>query len=65
VWKGSSGTDVVGKQQAAKCIYALTGYKLWLGSICTDGHRIVSDGGENSIIVRDFSKENGNGKASL
>ena len=65
VWKGSSGTDVVGKQQAAKCIYALTGYKLWLGSICTDGHRIVSDGGENSIIVRDFSKKKGNGKASL
>lgn len=65
---GSTGTDVVGTEQqrpAAKCIYALTGYKLWLGSICTDGQRIVSDGGENSIIVRDFSKEKGNGKASI
>mmetsp|Transcript_14606 Transcript_14606/g.22521 ORF Transcript_14606/g.22521 Transcript_14606/m.22521 type:complete len:735 (-) Transcript_14606:55-2259(-) len=65
---GSRGTDVVGTEQnrpAAKCIYALTGYKLWLGSICTDGQRIVSDGGENSIIVRDFSKEKGNGRASL
>eukprot|EP00984_Skeletonema_dohrnii_P021882 scaffold11040_cov142-Skeletonema_dohrnii-CCMP3373.AAC.4 len=65
---GSRGTDVVNSEQqrpAAKCIYALTGYKLWLGSICTDGRRIVSDGGENSLIVRDFSKEKGNGKASL
>ncbi len=66
VW--NSKTDAVGtnqQRQAAKCIYALTGYKLWLGSICTDGQRIVSDGGENSIIVRDFSKERGNGRASL
>jgi len=65
---GSRGTDVVGTEQqrpASKCIYALTGYKLWLGSVCTDGQRIVSDGGENSLIVRDFSKERGNGKASL
>ena len=65
---GSRGTDVVGIEQprpVAKCIYALTGYKLWLGSVCTDGQRIVSDGGKNSLIVRDFSKEKGNGKASL
>lgn len=66
VW--TSKTDAVDnkqQRQAAKCIYALTGYKLWLGSICTDGQRIVSDGGENSIIVRDFSQERGNGRASL
>lgn len=49
-----------------KCIYALTGYKLWLGSACTDGKRLISDGGENSVIIRDFSRETGtNGKASL
>lgn len=40
-----------------KCIYALTGYKLWLGSACTDGDKLVSDGGENNIIVRDYSKK--------
>lgn len=49
-----------------KCMYALTGYKLWLASACTDGKRLVSDGGENSIVVRDFSSEpRTNGKASL
>ncbi len=37
-----------------KCMYALTGYKVWLGSACTDGKRLVSDGGENSVVVRDF-----------
>jgi len=38
-----------------KCLYALTGYKLWLGSICTDGNRLVADGGNENIIMRDFS----------
>jgi hypothetical protein len=38
-----------------KCMYALTGYKLWLGSALTDGDMLVSDGGENNIIFRDFS----------
>lgn len=49
-----------------KCIYALTGYKLWLGSVCTDGKRLISDGGDSSVIIRDFSREpETNGKASL
>lgn len=56
----------VGNIFQTKCMYALTGYKLWLGSACTDGKRLISDGGESSIIVRDFSKEsNSSGKASL
>lgn len=42
-----------------KCLYALTGYKLWLGSICTDGHRLISDGGNENIIMRDFSRDRG------
>jgi WD40 repeat protein len=44
-----------------KCMYALTGYKLWLGSALTDGDRLVSDGGENNIIVRDFSWKSDHG----
>ena len=53
--------------QQTKCMYALTGYKLWLGSACTDGKHLVSDGGENSVVVRDFSSEPKakNGKASV
>jgi WD40 repeat protein len=42
-------------QVEAKCNYALTGYKLWLGSVYTDGKRLLSDGGEQSIVIRDFS----------
>ena len=42
-------------QVEAKCNYALTGYKLWLGSVWTDGKRPLLDGGEQSIVIRDFS----------
>lgn len=56
----AANADIADQQQAeeqlqTKCMYALTGYKLWLGSACTDGKRLLSDGGENSIIMRDFS----------
>mmetsp|Transcript_17500 Transcript_17500/g.25889 ORF Transcript_17500/g.25889 Transcript_17500/m.25889 type:complete len:435 (-) Transcript_17500:2252-3556(-) len=36
--------------------YQFAGYKVWLGTLWTDGLRIVSDGADNSIIVHDFSK---------
>jgi len=39
------------------CMYALTGYKVWLGSIVTDGKRLISDGADNTIVVHDFSGE--------
>lgn len=59
--------DAQQQKLQTKCMYALTGYKLWLGSACTDGKRLISDGGESSIIVRDFSREpsSNGGKASL
>jgi len=37
------------------CCYALFGYKFWLGSICTDGFYLVSDGTDDCVIVRDYS----------
>jgi WD40 repeat protein len=36
-------------------MYQFMGYKVWLGSIWTDGTRIISDGADNAIIVHDFS----------
>ena len=42
---------------AAKCLYGLGGYKVWLGSICTDGRRLVSDGSDNTVVVHDFGGE--------
>ena len=40
------------------CLYALTGYKVWLGSIVTDGTRLLSDGADNTIVLHDFSNNN-------
>jgi len=42
------------KHQQCEYMYALTGYRLWMTSACTDGVRLVSDGGETSVVVRDF-----------
>mmetsp|Transcript_2726 Transcript_2726/g.7527 ORF Transcript_2726/g.7527 Transcript_2726/m.7527 type:complete len:457 (+) Transcript_2726:58-1428(+) len=39
------------------CLYGLGGYKVWLGSVCTDARRLVSDGRDNCILVHDFSDE--------
>jgi len=40
-----------------KVLYGLGGYKVWLGSVCTDGRRLVSDGVDNSVVVHDFGVE--------
>jgi WD40 repeat protein len=38
-------------------LYQFVGYKVWLGTLWTDGARVVSDGADNSIIVHDFSAQ--------
>ena len=45
--------DVVEKES----LYQFVGYKVWLGSLWTDGSRLISDGSDNSIIVHDFEKD--------
>ncbi|KAL1527340.1 hypothetical protein AB1Y20_016010 [Prymnesium parvum] len=40
-------------------LYGLAGYKVWLGSVCCDGQRLVSDGADNTLICHDFSDEEG------
>mmetsp|Transcript_7890 Transcript_7890/g.8698 ORF Transcript_7890/g.8698 Transcript_7890/m.8698 type:complete len:562 (+) Transcript_7890:195-1880(+) len=49
--------DIGGTDYRPECLYALTGYKVWLGSIFTNGQKLVSDGADNTIIVHDFSGE--------
>mmetsp|Transcript_31549 Transcript_31549/g.63143 ORF Transcript_31549/g.63143 Transcript_31549/m.63143 type:complete len:613 (+) Transcript_31549:128-1966(+) len=51
----AANSNADSQHRPCKCLYALTGYKMWLGSACTDFNYLVSDGGENSIIVRDYS----------
>ena len=50
VWDLAGAAD----GEAPKCLYGLGGYKVWLGSVCTDGRFLVSDGADNTIIVHDF-----------
>ena len=40
-----------------QCLYALSGYKVWLGSVFTDSRKLVSDGSDNTIIVHSFENE--------
>ena len=49
--------SIGGIDKRPRCLYALTGFKVWLGSIFTDGKKLVSDGADNSIVVHDFSGE--------
>ena len=41
-----------------KVLYALGGYKAWIGSVCVDdeGKRLISDGMDDAVIVHDFSE---------
>jgi WD40 repeat protein len=38
-------------------VYQFVGYKVWIGSLWTDGKRIVSDGADNTIVMHDFASE--------
>ena len=38
-----------------KLLYNFVGYKVWLGSVCSDRNHLLSDGADNAIIVHDFS----------
>lgn len=38
-----------------ECLYAMTGYKVWLGSMFTNGEKLVTDGSDNTIVTHDFS----------
>jgi len=42
--------------------YILGGFKVWLGSFCTDGERLVMDGADNAISVLDFGDGNSRGE---
>ena len=52
-----SGGDGVPGEVGVKALFGLGGYKVWLGSVWSDGRRIVSDGRDNAIVTHDFSGE--------
>ena len=51
----SDGGGVGAGGDGAVCLYGLGGYKVWLGSVVTDGKRLVSDGRDNCVLVHDFT----------
>jgi hypothetical protein len=59
VWDAAaSGAGLGGPGDAAslpRCLYGFGGYKVWLGSVATDGRRLVADGSDNKVLVHDFS----------
>jgi hypothetical protein len=36
-------------------LYQFMGYKVWVGSLWTDGTRLISDGADNTVIAHDFA----------
>ena len=48
-----------------KCLYALTGYKAWLGSMFTNGKKLITDGSDNTIVSHDFSGEDDNSEGFM
>jgi WD40 repeat protein len=51
---GLDGTLRVWDIVEAKCLYQFVGYKVWLGSLWTDGVRLVTDGADNTVILHNF-----------
>ena len=49
--------DVGSKELRPRCLYAMTGYKVWLGSIFANGKKLVSDGAHNTVIVHSFDED--------
>jgi WD40 repeat protein len=54
---GQDGTLRVWDIDEMKCLYQFVGYKVWLGSLWTDGTRVVSDGADNTVIMHDFGEK--------
>eukprot|EP00536_Pseudo-nitzschia_multiseries_P004999 jgi/Psemu1/303050/fgenesh1_kg.90_\ len=50
--------DSIGpKLKMPKVLYALSGYKVWLGSVFANDRKLVSDGADNTVIVHSFDED--------
>jgi WD40 repeat protein len=55
LWDLNKGSEFGDNKSSV--VFGMAGYKVWLGSIATDGKRLVSDGRDNMVVVHDFSGE--------
>jgi WD40 repeat protein len=52
--------DIGVEDRRPDCLYAMTGYKMWLGSIFANADKLVTDGSDNTIVTHDFSGDDDN-----
>lgn len=57
VWDLEAKEDEDEVGGTGKALYALRGYKVWLGSVVTDGRRLLSDGCDDGVLMHDFSRQ--------
>jgi len=50
---GGNGSNT----KTPKVLYALSGYKVWLGSVFANNRKLVSDGADNTVIVHSFDED--------
>mmetsp|Transcript_15331 Transcript_15331/g.35332 ORF Transcript_15331/g.35332 Transcript_15331/m.35332 type:complete len:595 (+) Transcript_15331:308-2092(+) len=53
----AGGESVGSKLKMPKVLYALSGYKVWLGSVFANDRKLVSDGADNTVIVHSFDED--------
>ncbi|KAL3935672.1 MAG: hypothetical protein SGBAC_008853 [Bacillariaceae sp.] len=54
---GLDGSLRVWDLESRESLYQFLGYKIWMGSIWTDGYRLATDGSDNGITVHNFVNE--------
>jgi WD40 repeat protein len=52
---GQDGTMRMWDLEKSKILYQFVGYKVWIGSLWSDGRRMISDGADNTVICHDYS----------
>ena len=57
--------DIGVEDRRPDCLYALTGYKVWLGSMFTNSKLLLTDGSDNTIVTHDFSGDDDNTEGSI
>lgn len=57
VTAGQDGTMRVWDMPNKRCLYQFVGYKVWIGSLWSDGVRLVSDGADNTLIMHNFAAD--------
>ena len=58
IWDLNNSEDSSSSSSSSKpsALYLLSGFKVWLGSLWTDGERLIMDGADNAISILNFGE---------